>query len=329
MSANYQSKNPTIPSSTPPPSEQAKATALFLAATLEYYAMSVMQAVWSHPTAASPNSPPNPHQMAMPTHHFHFPPTGLLAATANFRQYVATEGRKLSHAADGERGLAVHGSSRGPVSSWSPRTDIRQTKLAYHIEIEVPGTTDKEALIIQWLSPTTLIVGGEIERPFVGHGKSAEGASQWQQGEEENVEGYPNGGDASKQGQNADASKPVAQDSTRRKLHRGDSLKSNENDGKHVPNGFSYQTSTGSKQSEGKDDGGELRRMITDPGDECADIPMFLLEERHTGPWQRTFTLPHNIDMQALKAKLEGGLLRIDIPTKDEGGAPGTKVQIE
>jgi Hsp20/alpha crystallin family len=47
---------------------------------------------------------------------------------------------------------------------------------------------------------------------------------------------------------------------------------------------------------------------------------MFLLEERKTGLWQRTFTLPHNIEMKALKARLEGGLLRIDILTRDVSG---------
>ena len=56
---------------------------------------------------------------------------------------------------------------------------------------------------------------------------------------------------------------------------------------------------------------------------------MFLLEERHTGPWQRTFTLPHNVDMKALKARLEGGLLRIDIPIGDVGEMEEMKVEIE
>ena len=45
-----------------------------------------------------------------------------------------------------------------------------------------------------------------------------------------------------------------------------------------------------------------------------------VLEERKTGLWQRTFTLPHNIEMKALKARLEGGLLRIDILTRDVSG---------
>ena len=170
----------------------------------------------------------------------------------------------------------------GSVSSWSPNTDIRQTKHAYHIEIEVPGTTDKETLLIQWLSPSTLIVRGQIERPFIGHGKAAEGAYQFQQNEE-SADGYPTG------------------------------------------------DATGSTNVEGKTTGDseKLKTTAKDSGDDSADIPLFLLEERKTGPWQRTFTLPHDVDMKALKARLEGGLLRIDIPIKEVSEEPGIKVEIE
>lgn len=284
--------------------------------------MSIIQVLWDPPSAAHSNSQSGSHHiMQIRPHHFHFPPTGLHAASANFRQHLHAVGRKLSHAADGERGPAGQGS----VSPWVPNTDIRQTKLAYHIEIEVPGTTDKDALLIQWLSPSTLIVRGEIERPFVGHGKAAEGAYLWQQNEESG-DGYPIG----------NAGK-TAQDSTDRHdvSGGGPSLnntgKENEDDGKQAPAEYTYQSSTGTKHLVGKtaDDGGESKKMVTDTGDECADIPIFLLEERKTGPWQRTFTLPHNVEMKALKAKLEGGLLGIDIPIRDANEKPGIKIEIE
>jgi HSP20 family molecular chaperone IbpA len=313
-----------------------------LGATIDYYAMSVISTIWSPPSKANPNSPPNPHtmEMAHTSHHFHFPPTGLLAARNSFNSHLRTSGRRLSHAADGERGPA---GKAGVVSSWSPRTDIRQTRLAYHIEIEVPGTTNKEELAIEWLSPSTLVVRGEVERPFVGHGKAAEGVFQFEQNEESTGEGYPNGNAPAAATGSRNNERPQEDGAhghdvsgggmslNQKGLERQSSLKQNEHDGKHVPNGFTYQSSTGSKHVEGKtaDDGGELKRMITDPADECADIPMFLLEERKTGLWQRTFTLPHDIDMKALKARLEGGLLRIDIPTGDGSGKPGVKVEIE
>jgi len=234
--------------------------------------------MWSPPHAAHPDSPPASDRKQVSAHHFHFPPTSLLDAGTSFGRHLRAEMRKLSHAAYGERGAASY-------ETTVPNTDIRQTKQAYHIEMEVPGTTDKEKLSIQWLKPSTLIVSGEIERPFVGHGKGLE------------LQGI---------------------------------LKEDDHNADHVSNELTYQSSTGSKHLEGKTkkDGGELRK-ITDPGHEGADIPMFLLEERHTGPWQRTFTLPHNVDMKALKARLEGGLLRIDIPIGDVGEAQEIKVDIE
>jgi HSP20 family molecular chaperone IbpA len=257
----------------------------------------------------------------MRPHHFHFPPTGLHTASANFQQHLRAAGRKLSHAADGERGPAGHGS----ISSWVPNTDIRQTRLAYHIEIEVPGTTNKDDLLIQWLSPSTLIVRGEIERPFVGHGKAAEGAYLWQQSEERG-DGYPVGNAVK-----------VAQDRTADHDVKGGGLpldntsKENAGSAKLAATQSPSQSSAGTKQLDPKtaDDGGPLKRMDTDTEDESADIPMFLLEERKTGPWQRTFTMPHNIEMKALKAKLEGGLLRIEIPIRDANEKPGIKIEIE
>src|SRR5947209_3953752 len=100
--------------------------------------MSIIQVLWDPPHAAHPNSLANPDGKQTNAHHFHFPPTSLLDAGSKFGRHVRTEIRKLSHAAYGERGVASY------ETTWGPNTDICQTKLAYHIEIEVPGTTDKE-----------------------------------------------------------------------------------------------------------------------------------------------------------------------------------------
>jgi len=66
-----------------------------------------------------------------------------------------------------------------------------------------------------------------------------------------------------------------------------------------------------------------------------ADIlPSVLLGERKLGPWRRTFTLPEDVEMKELKARLEGGLLRIDLPKRSIEDAEqlrrgGVKIQIE
>jgi hypothetical protein len=53
-----------------------------------------------------------------------------------------------------------------PNASWSPRTDIRETDNAYIVEIEVPGLKDgqEDEVLVQWMSPRTVIVSGDSKR---------------------------------------------------------------------------------------------------------------------------------------------------------------------
>ena len=61
-------------------------------------------------------------------------------------------------------------------------------------------------------------------------------------------------------------------------------------------------------------------------------LPTVLLSERKVGAWRRTFTLPEDVEMKELKARLEGGLLRIDLPKRsieDEAEMRGGGIKIE
>ncbi|KIW82426.1 hypothetical protein Z517_05453 [Fonsecaea pedrosoi CBS 271.37] len=64
-----------------------------------------------------------------------------------------------------------------------------------------------------------------------------------------------------------------------------------------------------------------------------ADVtPTILLSERRVGAWRRTFTLPEDVEMKELKARLDGGLLRIDLPKRsleDMEALKGAGVRIE
>jgi HSP20 family molecular chaperone IbpA len=127
--------------------------------------MAPSDSVW-YPHTVSFNSKhfKGPHHGQM--HHFHFPPVGL--------QSMA---RKFSY----HRDKCSHTGGEPRLSSWTPNTDIRETKLVYHIEIEVPGVMDRQSLLIQWMSPRTLLVEGDIKRPPIGRGKNAEGETLWEQ----------------------------------------------------------------------------------------------------------------------------------------------------
>jgi HSP20 family molecular chaperone IbpA len=91
--------------------------------------------------------------------HFHIPP----ATIHILGQKMKTKGPR--HQRQQKMGL----------SPPYPETDIRETNLAYHIEIALAGVKVKESLVIQWVSPRTLIVRGNIMRPDLGHCKAAEG----------------------------------------------------------------------------------------------------------------------------------------------------------
>ena len=69
---------------------------------------------------------------------------------------------------------------KSDLSPWKPASDIRETKLAYHIEIEVPGVSDKKAIQITWLSPHTLQVDGAATRPDLERGREGDGESIWE-----------------------------------------------------------------------------------------------------------------------------------------------------
>ena len=53
-----------------------------------------------------------------------------------------------------------------PTTSWIPRADIRETQTAYFIEIEVPGLSagSEDQVLVQWMTPRTIVVSGDIQR---------------------------------------------------------------------------------------------------------------------------------------------------------------------
>ncbi|KAK5194438.1 hypothetical protein LTR99_002940 [Exophiala xenobiotica] len=167
---------------------------------------------------------------------------------------------------------------------FAPATDIRETMRSYHIEIETPGVTNKDSILIQWLTPHTLLVQGEAKRPTnIGLLDNADGKRVW---EGASGEGWP----------------------------------------------------TESGHYKKSEDGGPLMRTPsreTVEAELMADVmPTVLLSERKVGSWRRTFTLPQDVEMKELRARLDGGLLRIDLPKRSledeaEMSRGGIKIEIE
>jgi len=73
-----------------------------------------------------------------------------------------------------------------------------------------------------------------------------------------------------------------------------------------------------------------LQKVDSHDAQKSSNTPTrFLLKERNLGPWMRSFTLPVNTDMKALRARLDAGLLRICVPKKAVVAEPGITVIIE
>jgi len=79
-------------------------------------------------------------------------------------------------------GLTHKKTANGGFAHWTPVSDVRETKIAYHIEIEVPGVSDKKAIKIECLSPQTLQVEGTALRPDLIRGREGDGEPVWESG---------------------------------------------------------------------------------------------------------------------------------------------------
>lgn len=127
------------------------------------------------PTTTVLREPIQPHA-SHPTH-FEFPRLSLheLTLKTHYQQHY-----RGPHA-PGSVSAPLPTSTPGSTAAWAPATDIRETMRAYHIEIETPGVTDKESILIQWMSRHTLLVQGVARRPgMIGLLDGDEGARVWE-----------------------------------------------------------------------------------------------------------------------------------------------------
>lgn len=136
---------------------------------------------------SSPSSVAHQHH-----HHFHYP-SGVFHTLGNLAEPFTYKGHD------------------GGLASWTPDSDVRETKTAYHIEIEVPGVSDKKAVHIAWLSPRILQVEGAAVRPDLARGRDQDDKPKWESG----GAGAAANGETKKAhiGQSADTSAKSAQDS--------------------------------------------------------------------------------------------------------------------
>jgi len=110
------------------------------------------------------------------------PPT----SSANY-DALATDGHSdahLLHQPSRANGTALDPAHKrqvnGNIASWTPDSDIRETKIAYHIEIELAGLTNMKDILIQWMSSRTLLVEGKTRRMDLCRTHEGDGEAMWE-----------------------------------------------------------------------------------------------------------------------------------------------------
>lgn len=192
--------------------------------------------------------------------------------------------------------LPWHRRLHGTTPDVCPETDIHETAQAYHIEIALAGFSDKNSVLVQWRAPRTLIVqggltklGAQIDHMYADFVRSPPN------------EGFGN---------------------MLKKVSVSGNL--SEKDLKTLRQTEAEACKNGEK--------GEIpvNKSCTDEyvADLCVEegigsrhavdaTPLFILKERKLGLFQRTFTLPVDVSFEDCEAKLNHGLLKIDIPKRE------------
>jgi len=186
--------------------------------------------------------------------------------------------------------------------------------------MEVPSVTDKKAMVIQWLSPRTLHVQGDICRPDIAV-KTAEGDAGWEH------EGDGSLADAGEPQEVSQVRLPTPSEASTTRV-RADGI---------LPMSpwekldLEWCELTHSQERDKFTNGNSVKvpSHETQINEAAAEAPTFLISERKVGPWQRMFTLPQDVDIKAVRARLNGGLLSIDLPKRDMSSEPKVKIEIE
>lgn len=181
--------------------------------------------------------------------------------------------------------------------------------------------TDKKLTQIQWLSPRTLLIHGETCSPDID-GKAAEGDAEWDQN------GNRSPADARKPQEVREVSLPMPSEASTTRVREGGSLPMSPWEKLDLE----WRELTPFQEKEKFTNGSGLKKVLSNERqvkDAAADTPTFLLSERKARPWQRTFTLPLDVNMKAIMARLHGGLLSIDLPKRDMSDEPKVKIEIE
>lgn len=231
-----------------------------------------------HPILAPPNAPkyyypgfyyytPEPyHTTHIPKHHHHVVPPPLKHAVHDF----------------------VHPFGDG-YQVPAPPCDIRETKTAYYLDVELPGLRDKGGVRLRWTGTRSLFVDAKIQRDKL-----------------------PDGEEAKKEGGVA-AAATAAVAAPGGVVQEGKVTPSPAEADQEGPSSSSSSSSSESDKKKKKKSKGKGKKKSTKKEEKKVH---FLKKERKIGEMARAFNFPVDVDQDKTVAKLAYGVLSVVVPKK-------------
>ncbi|ETI28840.1 hypothetical protein G647_01292 [Cladophialophora carrionii CBS 160.54] len=172
--------------------------------------------------------------------------------------------------------------SQAARKQFNPRFDLKETKEAYSLEGELPGIDQKD-LNIEFTDEHTLVIKGRTDRQS----------------------------ESGRRPQAVEAEQKAAIEGTSANSESG-SVKS------HRPTVEDEEPSNSSANTENKT---EVAASTSNPAEqqvgkteEQQPEQQYWITERHVGEFTRSFSFPHRVNQEAVKASLKNGILSIVVP---------------
>ncbi|OQU96933.1 hypothetical protein CLAIMM_02943 [Cladophialophora immunda] len=196
-----------------------------------------------------------------------------------------------------------------------PNFTVRETAEAYFLEGDFPGIHNPNDIRIERLGSQGLLVEAQAPELDLYHewgnvwGIRPEKEARVERGASQaTAEGGP--GSAKPRGVDTSTRSP---DHDHEHGHKHEHAQTGDGDGEN-PHGDNEGKTGGEKGSEPAKPHKLHRRESSSHAEDDEPMATTLLSERHAGRFLRSFTFPHTVDLDRMKARLKDGVLRIALP---------------
>lgn len=202
-----------------------------------------------------------------------------------------------------------HNHTNNAVTTFNPRFDVCETETAYELHGELPGL-ERENVSIEFVDPQTLVVKGRIERGY------EEGSPE---GEEETND--------TKSGNTA-----AQEMETPRRNSFQATVEDDPEDPHHTPAPSPKTVPADAAPSEGNNAEPKEEKAVVKKSDSKRAVQKhngtrYWLWERSVGEFQRVFAFPERLDHDGVTARLENGILSVNVPKAKKAGKRKIEIQ--